>query len=230
MLWFRQSSNLFTEDLIGACGKAPLLLSLMWFGKLSCIFTLAVFKPNVCFHCSSWAEKVPLVPRVPHRSVFIYRVQDLRELGELSPHWDNLRKEVMTRYGGIISSYQETLAELDKITGMSSSSIHSCVFLNDSIVEMHTHAMAFTPDVYKHTWFPNSVIRVCVCVLAFGFLLTLHLSGICTLLAQYLKLFSSLRSCFVLELFRKPCPQKIQRQGIVPLWKAGITCDNLQAG
>lgn len=52
---------------------------------------------------------------------FICRVQDLRELGELSPHWDNLRKEVMTRYGGIISSYQETLAELDKITGMSAS-------------------------------------------------------------------------------------------------------------
>lgn len=52
---------------------------------------------------------------------FICRVQDLRDLGELSPHWDNLRKEVMTRYGGIISSYQETLTELDKITGMSAS-------------------------------------------------------------------------------------------------------------
>lgn len=49
---------------------------------------------------------------------FICRVQELRELGELSPHWDNLRKEVITRYGGIISSYQETLTELDKITGM----------------------------------------------------------------------------------------------------------------
>lgn len=59
-----------------------------------------------------------LEPNCPHRSVFICRVRDLRELGELSPHWDNLRKEVMTRYGGIISSYQETLAELDKITGM----------------------------------------------------------------------------------------------------------------
>lgn len=53
----------------------------------------------------------------PHGSVFICRVQDLRDLGDLSPHWDNLRKEVMNRYGAIISSYQETLAELDKITG-----------------------------------------------------------------------------------------------------------------
>lgn len=50
--------------------------------------------------------------------MFICRVQDLKELGDLSPHWDNLRKEVMTRYAGIISSYQETLAEMDKINGM----------------------------------------------------------------------------------------------------------------
>uniref|UniRef100_A0A8C5E7J0 Inositol polyphosphate-4-phosphatase type II B n=1 Tax=Gouania willdenowi TaxID=441366 RepID=A0A8C5E7J0_GOUWI len=50
---------------------------------------------------------------------FLCRVQDLRDLGELSPHWDNLRKEVMIQYGGIISSYQETLAELDKISGPS---------------------------------------------------------------------------------------------------------------
>lgn len=51
-------------------------------------------------------------------SMLIFRVQDLTELGELSPHWDNLRKEVITRYGGIIGSYQATLAELNKITGM----------------------------------------------------------------------------------------------------------------
>lgn len=66
--------------------------------------------------------------------MFICRVQDLRELGELSPHWDNLRKEVMTRYGGIISSYQETLAELDKITGMFSQFIHWCVSFINSVL------------------------------------------------------------------------------------------------
>lgn len=37
----------------------------------------------------------------------------------------------MTRYGGIINSYQETLAELDKITGTTAPtanlSIHSCI-------------------------------------------------------------------------------------------------------
>lgn len=68
---------------------------------------------------------------------FICRVQDLRELGELSPHWDNLRKEVMTRYGGIISSYQETLTELDKITGMSASFVtrHHWYFSLSSLVK-----------------------------------------------------------------------------------------------
>lgn len=56
--------------------------------------------------------------------MFIYRVQELKDLGELSPHWDNLRKEVMARYGGVISCYQETLAELDKITGTTAQHPH----------------------------------------------------------------------------------------------------------
>ena len=63
---------------------------------------------------------------------FLCRVQDLRELGELSPHWDNLRKEVMARYGGIIGYYQETLAELDKITGMTSSTSYCCILYSAS--------------------------------------------------------------------------------------------------
>lgn len=70
--------------------------------------------------------------------MFICRVQDLRELGELSPHWDNLRKEVMTRYGGIISSYQETLAELDKITGMTEYT-SKCFLPVSTYAFMHTH-------------------------------------------------------------------------------------------
>uniref|UniRef100_A0A8C9XRT2 Inositol polyphosphate-4-phosphatase type II B n=1 Tax=Sander lucioperca TaxID=283035 RepID=A0A8C9XRT2_SANLU len=76
----------------------------------------------------------------------ISRVQDLKELGELSPHWDNLRKEVMTRYGGIISSYQETLAELDKITGHSFKP--SCCKAQKSLefipINLHTQRMRVT--------------------------------------------------------------------------------------
>lgn len=70
-------------------------------------------------------------------SVLICRVQDLRDLGELSPHWDNLRKEVMTRYGGLISSYQETLAELDKITGMTDLVLRSYLWIH-----VHSHIIA----------------------------------------------------------------------------------------
>lgn len=66
-------------------------------------------------------------PQLVTKSVFTCRIQDLKELGELSPHWDNLRKEVMTRYGGVISSYQETLAEMDKTSGTTPSVL--CVLL-----------------------------------------------------------------------------------------------------
>uniref|UniRef100_A0A3B3UN53 Inositol polyphosphate-4-phosphatase type II B n=1 Tax=Poecilia latipinna TaxID=48699 RepID=A0A3B3UN53_9TELE len=68
-------------------------------------------------------EECTLSFTIPKQLLSLYiqedrsRVQDLEELGELSPHWDNLRKEVVTRYGGIIGSYQETLAELEKISG-----------------------------------------------------------------------------------------------------------------
>lgn len=87
---------------------------------------------------------------------FICRVQDLRELGELSPHWDNLRKEVMTRYGGIISSYQETLAELDKITGMSASLVtrHYWYFsLSSSAKNLVLSYDCLSLDAQKNTFY-----------------------------------------------------------------------------
>lgn len=122
----------------------------------ACFFTLSflsslVLMSNVCLRCSNCTGTSSKAgfevfigslfnppPGGPHRSVFICRVQDLRELGELSPHWDNLRKEVMTRYGGIISSYQETLAELDKITGTSSHFTHLFIsFITRSLRYTH---------------------------------------------------------------------------------------------
>lgn len=103
----------------------------------------------------------------PHRSVFICRVQDLRELGELSPHWDNLRKEVMTRYGGIISSYQETLTELDKITGMAAprASFYVCLLCP------HIHKGCLTQN-YTDTLCYEILQRclfVCLCPLFYFF-------------------------------------------------------------
>ncbi|XP_072241013.1 type II inositol 3,4-bisphosphate 4-phosphatase isoform X3 [Leuresthes tenuis] len=97
-------------------------------------------------------EECTLSFSIPKQLLSLYiqegmsRMQDLKELGELSPHWDNLRKEVMTRYGGIISSYQETLAELDKITGCSFKP--SCCKAQKSLefipINLHTQRMRVT--------------------------------------------------------------------------------------
>uniref|UniRef100_A0AAQ5YPM7 Inositol polyphosphate-4-phosphatase type II B n=1 Tax=Amphiprion ocellaris TaxID=80972 RepID=A0AAQ5YPM7_AMPOC len=131
---------------------------------LSSCLSLTVFRNPVCkvyrFQTvdSKWMfvreqmEECTLSFSIPKQLLSLYiqedmsRVQDLRELGDLSPHWDNLRKEVMTRYGGIISSYQETLAELDKITGHSFKP--SCCKAQKSLefipINLHTQRMRVT--------------------------------------------------------------------------------------
>uniref|UniRef100_A0A669CGG7 phosphatidylinositol-3,4-bisphosphate 4-phosphatase n=1 Tax=Oreochromis niloticus TaxID=8128 RepID=A0A669CGG7_ORENI len=144
-----------------------------WFGVLLLFFTLfspslclslAVFKNPVCkvyrFQTvdSKWMlvreqmEECTLSFSIPKQLLALYiqedmsRVQDLKELGDLSPHWDNLRKEVMTRYAGIISSYQETLAEMDKINGCSFKP--SCCKAQKSLefipINLHTQRMRVT--------------------------------------------------------------------------------------
>lgn len=72
------------------------------------------------------------------------RIQELRDLGELSPHWDNLRKEVIGRYGQVIAAYQETLAELNKITGKTcyvhtGKHAHASTRVDTHIVTIRTH-------------------------------------------------------------------------------------------
>lgn len=39
-------------------------------------------------------------------------------MGELAPHWDNMRKSVIAHCDQMLSMYQDTLAELGKHTGM----------------------------------------------------------------------------------------------------------------
>uniref|UniRef100_A0AAX7U982 phosphatidylinositol-3,4-bisphosphate 4-phosphatase n=1 Tax=Astatotilapia calliptera TaxID=8154 RepID=A0AAX7U982_ASTCA len=130
----------------------------------SLCLSLAVFKNPVCkvyrFQTmdSKWMlvreqmEECTLSFSIPKQLLALYiqedmsRVQDLKELGDLSPHWDNLRKEVMTRYAGIISSYQETLAEMDKINGCSFKP--SCCKAQKSLefipINLHTQRMRVT--------------------------------------------------------------------------------------
>ncbi|XP_059118637.1 inositol polyphosphate 4-phosphatase type II isoform X8 [Peromyscus eremicus] len=47
------------------------------------------------------------------------RNQELKDLGDLSPHWDNLRKNVLTHCDQMVTMYQDILTELSKETGSS---------------------------------------------------------------------------------------------------------------
>ncbi|XP_035985843.1 type II inositol 3,4-bisphosphate 4-phosphatase, partial [Fundulus heteroclitus] len=108
-------------------------------------------------------EECTLSFTIPRQLLSLYiqedksRLQDLEDLGELSPHWDNLRKEVVTRYRGIISSYQDTLAELEKITG---SFKPSCCKAQKSLefipINLHTQRMRVTcprkTEILKGLW------------------------------------------------------------------------------
>uniref|UniRef100_A0A8C9RUY7 Inositol polyphosphate-4-phosphatase type II B n=1 Tax=Scleropages formosus TaxID=113540 RepID=A0A8C9RUY7_SCLFO len=89
---------------------------------------------------------------IPKQLITLYiqedmrRIQELKDLGDLSPHWDNLRKEVIAHYGQLVSSYQEVLTELNKLTG--SSFKPSCCktekYLEFIPINLHTQTMQVT--------------------------------------------------------------------------------------
>uniref|UniRef100_A0A4W5N981 Inositol polyphosphate-4-phosphatase type II B n=1 Tax=Hucho hucho TaxID=62062 RepID=A0A4W5N981_9TELE len=97
-------------------------------------------------------EECTLSFSIPRQLLHLYiqedmrRIQELSDLGELSPHWDNLRKEVIARYGQVIAVYQETLAELNKITGPSfkPSCSKAQRYLEFIPINLHTQRMRVT--------------------------------------------------------------------------------------
>ncbi|NXA33789.1 INP4B phosphatase, partial [Eudromia elegans] len=83
------------------------------------------------------------------------RNQELKELGELAPHWDNMRKNVIAHCDQMMSLYQDMLAELGKHTGSSFKS--SCskgektlefIPVNLHLQRMHVHSPRLKDAVY----------------------------------------------------------------------------------
>uniref|UniRef100_A0A9J7Y9Q9 Inositol polyphosphate-4-phosphatase type II B n=1 Tax=Cyprinus carpio carpio TaxID=630221 RepID=A0A9J7Y9Q9_CYPCA len=117
------------------CLNDHLLYSRSHLMSLSLSLSPSVFKNAVCkvYRFQTVDSKWMLVREqmaectlsfsIPKQLIALYiqedtcRIQELKDLGELSPHWDNLRKDVISRYDQIIKEYQDTLAELEKLTG-----------------------------------------------------------------------------------------------------------------
>ncbi|XP_064567394.1 inositol polyphosphate 4-phosphatase type II isoform X8 [Zonotrichia leucophrys gambelii] len=114
-------------------------------------------------------EKLPLQEEKPNRkakvlSLFVQEIQmisislrnqELKDLGELAPHWDNMRKSVIAHCDQMLSLYQDTLAELGKHTGSSFKS--SCskgektlefIPINLHLQRMHVHSPRLKDALY----------------------------------------------------------------------------------
>ncbi|XP_072553950.1 type II inositol 3,4-bisphosphate 4-phosphatase-like isoform X3 [Paramormyrops kingsleyae] len=81
------------------------------------------------------------------------RIQELKGLGDLSPHWDNLRKEVVIHLGQAISSYQEVLTELSKMGGtfFKPSCCKAEKYLDFIPINLHTQRMQVTSPKQTET-------------------------------------------------------------------------------
>ncbi|XP_056225650.1 type II inositol 3,4-bisphosphate 4-phosphatase-like isoform X1 [Seriola aureovittata] len=84
------------------------------------------------------------------------RVQEVKELGDLSPHWDGLRHDVINHCNHLIGCYQETLAELDKLSASScfkSSSSKSDRHLQFVPTNLHSQRMEVTSPDSTGVWY-----------------------------------------------------------------------------
>uniref|UniRef100_A0A4X1VD59 phosphatidylinositol-3,4-bisphosphate 4-phosphatase n=1 Tax=Sus scrofa TaxID=9823 RepID=A0A4X1VD59_PIG len=115
---------------------------------------------KVLGHRQKMFEKI-LKPHQPKGSMTLElkeslnRNQELKELGELSPHWDNLRKNVLTHCDQMVNMYQDILTELSKETGSSFKSSSSkgeksleFVPVNLHLQRMHVHSPHLKDALY----------------------------------------------------------------------------------
>ncbi|XP_069374654.1 type II inositol 3,4-bisphosphate 4-phosphatase-like isoform X2 [Paralichthys olivaceus] len=84
------------------------------------------------------------------------RIQEVKELGDLSPHWDGLRHDVIDHCHCLIGCYQETLAELDKLsaaTCFKSSNRKSDRHLQFVPTNLHSQRMEVTNPSSPGVWY-----------------------------------------------------------------------------
>lgn len=85
---------------------------------------LSFIRQNGSFYCreaqkhESFFHNVDAYGKNKKQPVIVFlRIQEVKELGDLSPHWNELRHDVINHCNHLIGCYQEMLAELDKLSG-----------------------------------------------------------------------------------------------------------------
>ncbi|XP_059211403.1 type II inositol 3,4-bisphosphate 4-phosphatase-like isoform X1 [Centropristis striata] len=84
------------------------------------------------------------------------RVQEVKDLGDLSPHWDGLRHDVINHCNHLIGCYQEMHAELNKLSASScfkSSCSKSDKQLQFVPTNLHTQRMEVTDPDRSGVWY-----------------------------------------------------------------------------
>ncbi|KAK2899650.1 type II inositol 3,4-bisphosphate 4-phosphatase-like isoform X2 [Channa argus] len=84
------------------------------------------------------------------------RVQEVKELGDLSPHWDGVRHDVGSHCNSLIGCYEETFEELDKLSALScfkSSNTKSDRHLQFVPTNLHAQRMEVTNPDSRGMWY-----------------------------------------------------------------------------